>query len=163
MGRMRWWWGVGRCDLVAGLGGGTGYRNRPASAIGEFLAGDRFAAVAVSERCVVSFPSPRHCRHPFHAPTDGISDRSEMDYAYRRMLNAILPNRLQSAAFQDVNTWRGFTIADVNPRTNVELAQELSPTVQWTTFWSRATRRPSRGLAGSPTHRPSVPQRLLVR
>lgn len=56
------------------------------------------------------------------------------------MLNAILPNRLQSAAFQNVNTWRGFTIADVNPRSNVELAQELSPTVQWTTFWSRATR-----------------------
>ena len=124
---------------------------------------DWFAAIAVSERCVVSFRSPRHCRHPFHAPTDGISDRSEIDYAYRRMLNAILPNRLQSAAFQNVNTWRGFTIADVNPRSNVELAQELSPTVQWTTFWSRATRRPSRGLAGSPTHRPSVPQRLLVR
>ena len=125
---------------MAGLGGGTGYRNRPASAIGEFLAGDRFAAVAVSERCVVSFPSPRHCRHPFQTPTNAISDRSEIDYAYRHMLHAILPNRLQSAAFQDVNTWCGFTISAVNSRTNLELAQELSPTVQWTTFWSRATR-----------------------
>ena len=40
------------------------------------------AAVAVSERCVVSFRSPRHCRHLFHTPTDGISDRSEIDNAY---------------------------------------------------------------------------------
>lgn len=68
------------------------------------------------------------------------------------VINAMLPNTLQSAAFQDASPRRGLTIPGVNPKTYVERAQEQNKLLNDTFAWQVHELNTRFEQAGVPLH-----------